>query len=128
MPRAKAQRTDLNNPLAKQAASSRSGNRQHGDRQADMDAQGQVPMRPPPGMEAQPRVTPDDLGPLGRPTERPNEPITAGARIGPGPGPERLATYRPPEPVQAPLERLNMKLNDPFLTRLIARGGGQRVR
>jgi hypothetical protein len=119
MPRAKGQRTDLNSPLGKQAASSNSGDRQYGDRERDMEAQAQVPMRPPPG----PPPTPDDLGPFAGPTRRPNEPITAGITRGPGPGPERLATYRPPEPVQTPLQRLNKKLNDPFLADLIARGG-----
>lgn len=128
MPRAKGQRTDLNTPLGKQAAPSRSGDRQHGDMQRDLDAQGQVPMRPPPGMQMQPPPTPDDLGPFARPTDRPDEPITSGIRSGAGPGPERLATYRAPEPIQSPLERLNTKLNDPFLTRLIARGGGRSVR
>jgi len=40
------------------------------------DAQGQIQ-----------RPTPGTLGALTRPTERPNEPITAGAPFGPGPGP-----------------------------------------
>lgn len=31
-----------------------------------------------------------DLGPLTRPTEAPDEPITAGLPVGPGPGPEAV--------------------------------------
>lgn len=41
----------------------------------------QTPQGPPP---AQP-VQPGSLGALDRPTERPNEPVTAGAPVGPGP-------------------------------------------
>lgn len=39
------------------------------------------------------------MGPLGRPSERPGEPVTAGLPIGPGTGPEAVgADFRdPPE-------------------------------
>jgi hypothetical protein len=55
-----------------------------------MAAQRAVPMAAPPTDVAptatpqQPRVAPGSMGPLSRPTERPNEPLTAGAPFGPG--------------------------------------------
>lgn len=35
-----------------------------------------------------PAVPPRDVTPLGAPTDRPDEPVTAGVPVGPGPGPE----------------------------------------
>lgn len=50
-----------------------------------MEAQRAVPMgNPTPSIQQTPRPTPGQAGPLTRPTERPNEPITAGAPFGPG--------------------------------------------
>ena len=43
---------------------------------------------PPPGL---PAIVPGGLGPYAGPTQRPDEPVTAGAPIGAGPGPEALA-------------------------------------
>jgi hypothetical protein len=40
-------------------------------------------------------IPPGAMGPLDRPTERPNEPVTAGSPFGPGPGPEALAAPLP---------------------------------
>ena len=37
-----------------------------------------------------PRVAPGQMGAFVRPTERPGEPMTAGAPVGPGPGPRRV--------------------------------------
>lgn len=59
-------------------------------------------------------LTPADLaGLLDRPTERPDEPLTAGAPFGPGPGPEALPYPQPvtevasgPEPVDVTAELL----------------------
>ena len=48
-----------------------------------------APTAPPPAMP------PGAMGPLSRPTENPNEPVTSGLPIGAGPGPEALA----PSPV-----------------------------
>lgn len=45
-----------------------------------------------------PRVAPGGFGALTRPTERPGEPITAGASVGPGPGPGALPRPVPPGP------------------------------
>lgn len=50
-----------------------------------MGAPGTPPMQP---------IAPGAFGDLHRPTERPNEPVTAGAAQGPGPGPEVLPTQQ----------------------------------
>lgn len=44
--------------------------------------------------------------PLGRPTERPDEPITAGAPFGPGPGPEAVSMPARIIPDTTTLDRL----------------------
>lgn len=49
---------------------------------------GAVPSQPTSG--APPLAIPGANGPLSRPTERPNEPVTHGLPMGPGPGPEAL--------------------------------------
>ena len=70
----------------------------YGQGQAIMQQQQSAPMAGPtptaqsaslPGMESLPPVTP-----LTAPTERPNEPITAGMDFGPGPGSEVLNLQR----------------------------------
>lgn len=86
-------RTDLTpTPLPATAAP----NQQYGQAGAQIASQQAVPMgtgpisagaaAPPPG--AAPRgPQPGELPPLDRPTERPDEPLTAGAPFGPGAGP-----------------------------------------
>lgn len=57
------------------------------------DAQRALPLpapAPPPAPPAQGTVTAGPLTPLNAPTQRPNEPLTAGLPTGPGPGPEIL--------------------------------------
>lgn len=75
----------------------------YGKRKEQMDAQRAVPMAPSPTGTPQPvrRPTPNAPGSLTAPTARPNEPITAGAPFGPGPGPEAmgLPMIRPSEDV-----------------------------
>jgi hypothetical protein len=97
-------------------------NQTYGRAQAQLQAQRQIPMAPPPtlippaggptggppslpgatsppappaGVPAPlppaPNLVPGGAGPLERATERPNEPVTAGASLGPGPGPESMA-------------------------------------
>lgn len=51
---------------------------------------GPGPVQPGPGGPPPPLPAPP--GHFGRPTERPNEPVTAGLPIGPGPGPSPAAT------------------------------------
>ena len=46
-------------------------------------------------LHQEPTVRPGGMGSLIRPTERPNEALTAGAPIGPGPGPGALPQKRP---------------------------------
>lgn len=77
-------RSDLRNPggkVAKQAATGQT----YGEAGRQLAAQSAVPMAAPP-TEAQ-RMRPGQLGDLLRPTERPSEPVTAGASFGPGPTP-----------------------------------------
>jgi hypothetical protein len=80
---------------------------QYGSGKASMDAQRAVPMGSPPvppavgppgGGQGPSGVSPAPLGPppgtltpLDAPTQRPDEPVTAGAAQGPGPGPDRAA-------------------------------------
>lgn len=75
-------RSDLRNP-AKRVATGQT----YGKATQQMEAQRAVPMgRSPVEVAPQrPRPTPGTLGSLTRPTERPAEPITAGANFGPGP-------------------------------------------
>lgn len=50
---------------------------------------GTAPAGPTAAMTAQPGLSPGELD-FTRATERPNEPVTAGLPVGPGPGPEAL--------------------------------------
>lgn len=79
-----ANRTDLQNPAAKVAKQAATG-QTYGKATQQMQAQQAVPMGRSP-VEALPqRPVPGTLGSLTRPTERPGEPITAGAPFGAGP-------------------------------------------
>lgn len=61
---------------------------QYGDKKKLADAQRAVPVAPSPnGPAPVARPVPGQAGSLTRPTERPNEPITAGAPFGPGASP-----------------------------------------
>ena len=73
-----AQRTDLNSSAMTP---------EYGGVKALADAQKAVPMAPSPtgAMPQVQRSIPGDMGLLTRPTERPQEPITAGANFGAGP-------------------------------------------
>jgi len=82
-------RSDLRNPAKKVAVQAAPG-QTYGEAGKQMAAQRAVPMAAPPTDNTptpepqQPRVSPGAMGPLNRPTERPNEPVTAGAPFGPG--------------------------------------------
>jgi hypothetical protein len=69
-------------------AQQRLGNAAYGEQKAFGEIQSGAPMaqaeRPP-----MPKVTP-----LNAPTERPEEPVTTGAPMGPGPGPEAIGVAR----------------------------------
>lgn len=76
-------RTDLQNVAAKVATG-----QTYGAAKQQMDAQRAVPMgKSPTDVAAVQRPVPGTLGSLTRPTERPTEPITAGAPFGAGPNP-----------------------------------------
>ena len=87
-------RTDLQNVAAKVATG-----QTYGVAKQQMDAQRAVPIgKSPADVAAIQRPTPGSLGALTAPTQRPNEPITAGAPFGPGPGPEAMSRPIMPEP------------------------------
>jgi hypothetical protein len=77
-------RSDLQNPAAKMAATAAKG-QAYGEAGAQIASQQAVPMGAPPTDMVSPGIAPGSMGGLTRPTERPAEPITAGADFGPGP-------------------------------------------
>ena len=82
-------RSDLRNPTKKLAAKAAPG-QTYGEAGKQIAAQKQVPMAAPAApttsapQQPMERPRPGQFGPLDRPTERPNEPVTAGAPFGPG--------------------------------------------
>lgn len=109
--RAYPQRTDLNAPLPATAAPAR----QYGDRTAQLAAQRAVPMAPAPSAPAPAAAPsrplappPGSFGDVLRPTERPGEPVTAGAELGPGPGPEAIGGAPAANPVADRIRQLYM--------------------
>lgn len=99
---------------------------QYGQRTQQIEAQQQVPMAPPPPTPAveSPPVTggpePGGFGPLGAPSGRPEEPVTAGSPIGAGPGPEVLQSS--PHTRGGDLLRMAAEqTRDPFLVALMDR-------
>jgi hypothetical protein len=71
----------------------------YGEAGKQMASQSAVPMAAPP-TENIPQVQPGQMGNLLRPTERPSEPVTAGASFGPGPTPmTQFAVPRNNDPV-----------------------------
>lgn len=97
-------RSDLRNPGGKVAKQTVKG-QTYGEAGKQMAAQSAVPMAAPP-TEAQPQVAPGGLGAFTRPTERPTEPVTAGASFGAGPTPRT--------------EFMPVRNNDPVLNELRA--------
>jgi len=81
-----ANRFDLQNPAAKIAKSAAKG-QTYGKATEQLASQSVVPMGPSPAEVSAGRVARQSqrLTPIGAPTERPDEPITAGANFGPGP-------------------------------------------
>lgn len=82
-------RSDLQNPAKKVAVQAAKG-QTYGKSAAQMESQRTVPMGPSPSAvqpqsAAGPAVAPGGLGNFSRPTDNPNEPLTAGANFGPGP-------------------------------------------
>jgi hypothetical protein len=84
-------RSDLRNPAAKMAKTAVPG-QAYGEAGAQLASQSVVPMAgaapsAAPAAPAPSPIMPGSLGSLTRPTERPDEPLTAGASFGPGPTP-----------------------------------------
>jgi hypothetical protein len=102
-------RTDLHSPLPVAAPTGLP----YGARGEMVGEQRAVPMRPAPGPSAPaptgaPGPVPGDAGDFLRPTERPNEPVTAGLPTGAGPGPEALSLMRPQnDPLTTAVAALN---------------------
>lgn len=79
-------RSDLRNPAKKVAKMAATG-QQYGKATEQMQAQSVVPVAAPPTtapVRRAPAVVPGSLGAFDRPTEAPNEPVTAGVDFGPG--------------------------------------------
>lgn len=93
-----ANRTDLNNPAQRVARQVVPG-QTYGQGAAQMRAQQAVPMgRSPVETTPQaPRPVPGTIGKLTRPSERPGEPITAGAPFGAGPNGNTVLPAAAPE-------------------------------
>jgi hypothetical protein len=80
-------RTDLQNPAKKMAATAAKG-QTYGEAGKQMAAQRAVPMAAPAMAPAPPQrnsVAPGSMGAFNRDTTAPDEPVTAGANVGPGP-------------------------------------------
>jgi hypothetical protein len=78
-------RSDLRNAggkVAKQVAKGQT----YGEAAKQMASQSAVPIAAAP-TDSPPQIQPGQLGSFTRPTERPTEPVTAGASFGPGPTP-----------------------------------------
>lgn len=115
------------NRVAIQAATGQT----YGEAGKQMAAQRAVPMgAPPTQVQPQaPRPMPGSLGDLTRPTERPNEPITAGADFGAGPSSLQAGIMPAPSASNDVLEQLlylNRLYPNPDVENLISviRDGG----
>lgn len=105
--KAYGQRTDLNGPKAKVKRMTAPG-QTYGKATQQMASQQAVPMGgAPTEIQGRQAAKQPPLPPLNAPTARPNEPITAGAPFGAGPGPVAagIPAY---DPRAAALEQLRM--------------------
>jgi hypothetical protein len=90
-------RTDLNNPAKKLAVTTAPG-QTYGEAGAQRRAQQAVPMGAPQAPQVaqqQQQRQPLPVTPLNAPSERPDEPVTAGNPLGAGPGMESLPQPMP---------------------------------
>ena len=76
-------RTDLQNPAAKMAATAAKG-QAYGEAGKQIAAQQAVPMGASPAPSMPQGIAPGSMGSFDRMTERPSEPVTAGADFGAG--------------------------------------------
>jgi hypothetical protein len=97
-------RSDLRNAGGKVAKQTATG-QTYGEAKKQMDAQSAVPMAAAP-TDAPPQILPGQLGAFNRPTERPDEPVTAGASFGAGPTPRTQFAVPTSDPVLTELRAL----------------------
>jgi hypothetical protein len=89
-------RTDLQNPAKKMAATAAKG-QTYGEAGKQMAAQRAVPMAAPaPAPRPRNAVAPGSMGAFNRDTDAPDEPVTAGANVGPGPNAFQAGIMAPP--------------------------------
>lgn len=116
-------RSDLRNPAEKMAKTAVKG-QAYGEAGKQLAAQQAIPMgaspTDAPPAPAGPTVAPGGLGSFARPTERPNEPLTAGASFGPGPTPgAQFVVPREADPVLNELRGLYQAYPSPELADLL---------
>ena len=97
-------RSDLRNAGGKVAKQTATG-QTYGEAKKQMDAQSAVPMAAAP-TDTPPQIMPGQLGAFNRPTERPDEPVTAGASFGAGPTPRTQFAVPTSDPVLTELRAL----------------------
>lgn len=101
-----ANRTDLNNAMKKVARTAAPG-QTYGEATKQIEAQKAMPMGASPA-DTRPAPTPGGLGAFGRPTDRPDEPITAGVNFGDGMNAIQAGVNVPPRVEDPVLERLRV--------------------
>jgi hypothetical protein len=97
-------RSDLRNAGGKVAKQTATG-QTYGEAKKQMDAQSAVPMAAAP-TDSAPQIQPGQLGAFNRPTERPDEPVTAGASFGAGPTPRTQFAVPTSDPILTELRAL----------------------
>jgi hypothetical protein len=116
-------RTDLQNPAKKMAASAAKG-QTYGEAGKQMAAQRAVPMAAPaPAPRPRNAVAPGSMGAFNRDTTAPDEPVTAGANVGPGANAFQAGITAPPmfgNPVLQELIVLNQLYPSDDLKNLIS--------
>jgi hypothetical protein len=98
-------RTDLNNAMNPKVAVQTATGQTYGKATEQRNAQKAMPMGASPA-DARPQVTPGSLGAFGRPSDRPEEPITAGVDFGDGPNAVQAGIQLQPRTQDAVLDRL----------------------
>ena len=116
-------RTDLQNPAKKMAVTAAKG-QTYGEAGKQMAAQRAVPMAAPaPAPRPRNAVAPGSMGAFNRDTTAPDEPVTAGANVGPGPNAFQAGIMAPPmagNPVLQELIVLNQLYPSDDLKNLIS--------
>lgn len=101
----------------------------YGQAAAQEQAQKAVPMgapgasapSPAPHMPQMGGIAPGAFGDIHRPTERPLEPVTAGAALGPGPGPEALGPGPVGDSVSSLLQQAGQRIGSNVLMQMSQR-------